>query len=300
MKVALIGYGYWGQMIEKYLARCGMELEYVVDLHDTGHPKKQDDINVVWKDSAIESVIVCTPISTHYKICKDALLAGKHVFCEKPTTKTLKEYQELQELASKEGKVLYTDYIYTTSPSVQYIKEMFLTIGKLYAVKGHIEQFGNFYPEDDVYEVLGVHIASAINYITNKHSCQSIFHHLLTDVLPLSGEMEYELENGCRVSIYCSLVGTKKIRSIQFVGEYGIIDFSLNTKPNVIIRYYKCKDNEMYINKKIEKTFDESNGLFYALENFKKKDQDQSNRMISLEMYHILTENRKTKKDNIC
>src|SRR5688572_33492227 len=46
-------------------------------------------------DDAIELVIVNTPNNTHYKYCKAALEAGKHVVSEKPFTVTVAEAEEL-------------------------------------------------------------------------------------------------------------------------------------------------------------------------------------------------------------
>lgn len=57
-------------------------------------------------DDAIELVIVNTPNYTHYEFVKKALLAGKHVVVEKPFTVTVKEGEELIELADKQNKKL--------------------------------------------------------------------------------------------------------------------------------------------------------------------------------------------------
>src|SRR5690348_8783344 len=46
-------------------------------------------------DPQIELVIVNTPNATHYEYSKAALLAGKHVICEKPFTVTVEEADEL-------------------------------------------------------------------------------------------------------------------------------------------------------------------------------------------------------------
>lgn len=54
-------------------------------------------------DEAIELVVVNTPNKTHYDYTKQALLAGKHVICEKPFTVTVAEAEELIELAASKG-----------------------------------------------------------------------------------------------------------------------------------------------------------------------------------------------------
>lgn len=54
----------------------------------------------------IELVVVNTPNSTHYEFAKQALLAGKHVVCEKPFTVTVAQAEELIQTAGKQNKKL--------------------------------------------------------------------------------------------------------------------------------------------------------------------------------------------------
>ncbi len=57
-------------------------------------------------DECIELIVVNTPNNTHYDFTKQALLAGKHVICEKPFTVTVAQAEELIELAASEQKIL--------------------------------------------------------------------------------------------------------------------------------------------------------------------------------------------------
>jgi hypothetical protein len=49
----------------------------------------------------VDAVVVATPDHTHAVVSAAALRAGKHVFCEKPLTRTLHESRALRELARK-------------------------------------------------------------------------------------------------------------------------------------------------------------------------------------------------------
>jgi len=57
-------------------------------------------------DELVELVIVNTPNYTHFEYAQKALQAGKHVIVEKPFTVTVKEAQELIDLAKKQNKIL--------------------------------------------------------------------------------------------------------------------------------------------------------------------------------------------------
>ena len=57
------------------------------------------------KEKQLDAVVIATPDHWHARICKDAIEAGKHVYCEKPLTHTLAESRQLRDLA-KNSKVI--------------------------------------------------------------------------------------------------------------------------------------------------------------------------------------------------
>lgn len=56
--------------------------------------------------SRVDAVYIASPHDTHYSYTKQALLAGKHVLCEKPMVLSKSEAQELFRLAQNQGVVL--------------------------------------------------------------------------------------------------------------------------------------------------------------------------------------------------
>lgn len=52
----------------------------------------------------IDAVLIATPLYTHFPITKDALLAGKHVFCEKSLVFKPEEVHELRQLVNDRPK----------------------------------------------------------------------------------------------------------------------------------------------------------------------------------------------------
>ena len=61
------------------------------------------DYREVLRDPAIDAVHIGTPNAQHFSMAKDALVAGKHVICEKPLTTTVAEAEELVALAARQG-----------------------------------------------------------------------------------------------------------------------------------------------------------------------------------------------------
>ena len=68
-------------------------------------PKFTDNEDDIIYDKDIDIVDVCTPNIYHYKTVKKSILAGKHVYCEKPLAVTLEQAKELASLAKEKGVI---------------------------------------------------------------------------------------------------------------------------------------------------------------------------------------------------
>lgn len=97
-------------------------------------------------DEEIEIVYVATPNSIHFSQAKAALIAGKHVICEKPFTPTVAEALELIALAKEKHLLLFEAITLAHHPHYQYIKENLPKLGKLKVVTATFCQFSSRYP----------------------------------------------------------------------------------------------------------------------------------------------------------
>ena len=61
------------------------------------------DLAAILADPEVDLVVITTPLDSHYDYIKQALLAGKHVLCEKPFLATAQEARELFDLAEALG-----------------------------------------------------------------------------------------------------------------------------------------------------------------------------------------------------
>jgi scyllo-inositol 2-dehydrogenase (NADP+) len=68
--------------------------------------KSHSSLESVLQDATIDLVVVNTPTASHYEYAKQALMAGKHVVVEKAFTTTVREAQELKQLAEKQNRKL--------------------------------------------------------------------------------------------------------------------------------------------------------------------------------------------------
>ena len=97
---------YWQTFGKQYSAsqhdwerRAGREFLRLLD----NRPKTFADFRVMLDQmgKSIDAVVVATPDHTHAVVSAAAIRAGKHVFCEKPLTRTVHEARALRDLARK-------------------------------------------------------------------------------------------------------------------------------------------------------------------------------------------------------
>jgi len=99
MKVALIGYGYWGINLARTISQTkGYDLVTIFDedINRISEAKKLYKFEVCTSleevlSKDIEAIFIATPPATHYKVAKKALEANKHIFVEKPFTLNLED-----------------------------------------------------------------------------------------------------------------------------------------------------------------------------------------------------------------
>ncbi|ODN74942.1 hypothetical protein L198_08193 [Cryptococcus wingfieldii CBS 7118] len=92
--------------------------------------KPYGDYQGVFDDANVDAVYIGTPHIVHHRNAKDALLAGKHVLCEKPFTLDRDELDELIAIA-KEKKLFLMEAVWTRFQPIAYAIEEVLKSGKL-------------------------------------------------------------------------------------------------------------------------------------------------------------------------
>lgn len=79
-------------------------------------PKLYENYEDMLADGNIDAVTIATPDHWHAKQTLDAFKAGKHVYCEKPMTRTIEEAQAVVAAWKASGKVMQVGVQGTSSP----------------------------------------------------------------------------------------------------------------------------------------------------------------------------------------
>ncbi len=87
-----------------------------------GIPKAYGSQSELFADAEVELVYIALPNDLHYSATKEALLAGKHVLCEKPFVLRALEAKELFELAESRGLFLMEAQKAVFLPTTLYVK----------------------------------------------------------------------------------------------------------------------------------------------------------------------------------
>lgn len=168
VNVGIVGIGMWG----KNLLSVFNSLSNVVGVSYKKDKETKDwlknnypsiastkNYEELLKNKELEVIVIATPIKTHYRIAKDAILAKKHVFVEKPLATNPQEVRELYRLAKKNGVVLFVGYIYLHHPC--YLKLLTLVDpSEIVSIKTKWKKFGSF--NEDIFYNLAVHDISII------------------------------------------------------------------------------------------------------------------------------------------
>jgi predicted dehydrogenase len=170
MVLAQLGCGYWGpNLVRNFSTLPHCRMKYVVDASperrayvETNFPRTQavESSEVVLADPEVKGVIIATPAGTHFTLAKQALLAGKHVFVEKPLATKVAEVDELAGYASAGKLVVMAGHTFIFNAAVRYVKKLIengelgeiryiysqrLNLGR---IRSDIDALWNFAPHD--------------------------------------------------------------------------------------------------------------------------------------------------------
>lgn len=180
IKIGLIGCGHWGPNYIRCFKKpqdsevvicCDLKEENLLKVKELyPHINMTKDYKDILTNPDINSVIIATPASTHYKLIRDSLEFGKNVLAEKPLTLIPEESLNLAKLAEKKDRILMVGHTFLYNPGViklkQYIKEG--ELGKIYYINATRTHLGLI--RDDVNAVwdLAPHDISILNFLTDS------------------------------------------------------------------------------------------------------------------------------------
>ncbi len=177
VRVGLIGLGYWGpKLARNFHSLEGTRMVMASDLRQ----ERLDDLKSHYPDiemttdyrdllngSHLDAVVIATPVSTHYRLARDALLAGKHVMVEKPITGDSIQGAELLSLAEKNNCRLMVGHTFVYNPAVEVVRRIIQSgeLGDIYYMNATRVNLGLLQPDINVMWDLAPHDLSILGYV---------------------------------------------------------------------------------------------------------------------------------------
>ena len=247
IKTGVVGVGHLGQHHTKHYTKIkSAELVGVYDINKAQAKK----IAKQFKTKAfstldemlnlVDGVSIVTPTKEHAKIAKKCISQGKHVFIEKPITKTTKEADKIIALAKKTKVILQVGHIERFNPALTPLKDLiikpkYIEVQRLapYMIRG-----------TDIPVVLDLMIhdidlvLSFISSPVKKIDASGLS--IMTNSVDIANA-RIHFENGSVANITSSRVAKDKVRKIKIFQRnlYITIDFLIG-----LTEIYRVMDKE--------------------------------------------------------
>ncbi len=250
VQFGVIGYGYWGpQLVRNLSSLAGSSVEFIADLDEgqlarahTYHPQSMLTQRAAdLFESDIDAVVIATPVHAHYALARQALLAGKHVFVEKPLVDKVSEAEDLIRLAQERERVLMVGYTFLYHNAVRELRRILNEgqLGKLYYIDTQRLNLGLFHQDVNVVWDLAPHDLSMLRYlldadpVTVRATGAAHIQRGIHDV----AYIHLHYADGMMAHVQLSWLHPSKVRRLTLVGDQQMAVYD-DVEPHDKVRIY--------------------------------------------------------------
>ena len=191
---------------------------------------------------AVDVVDIVTPTLSHFDCAKQSIEKGRHIFIEKPITKTVLEAEAIKTLASQYHVQGQVGHVERFNPSFTAVKEM---IDNPMFIESH--RLAEFNPRGtDVPVVLDlmIHdidiILSVINSKVKTVHASGVA--VISDT-PDIANARIEFENGCVANLTASRISMKNMRKTRFFQKDAYISVNFLSKESEVVKMIEVPEN---------------------------------------------------------
>lgn len=177
-QVAVIGAGYWGKNLVRNFhglqalgAICDSDAERLAAFKEQ-YPAVRvvSAYSEVLTDKTIAAVAIATPAESHAAAIREALLAGKDVFVEKPLCLSVGDGEALVALARKNNRILMVGHLLWYHPAVLKLKELITAgdLGRIQYIYSNRLNLGKIRREENILWSFAPHDISVILGLLNE------------------------------------------------------------------------------------------------------------------------------------
>lgn len=256
IKVGVVGYGYWSPKVINGFKNVQEASVYAVCEKDKSKHEliKSQLPNVkiylhykeLVEDVDIDAIVVTTTVSSHYRIAKEALKAGKNVLLEKPMTEEVWEAEELISLAKDKNKILMVDHTFLYMPAVRALKKVIDSgeLGEIKSIFGNRTNLGLIQKDVDVVYDLAPHDFSILDYLLEeipeeiiKVGTASVIHKYHKKNIDSISNVTLKYKSGKFVNLFYSWLSPVKDRKVFVIGSEKMAVFDMMDKEGQLKVY---------------------------------------------------------------
>jgi UDP-2-acetamido-3-amino-2,3-dideoxy-glucuronate N-acetyltransferase len=242
-KIAVVGCGYWGRNLVRNFNELGAlhticdsdgkVLRQVALKYPQANTESQ--YHRVLLNREIDGVVIASPAAAHYDMAREALLAGKDVFVEKPLALRVEEGREIAGLAEEKGRILLVGLLLLYHPAVVTLKKLIDEgeLGKIQYIYSNRLNLGKFRTEENIMWSFAPHDISVILLLMGDEMPQKISAHggyyLHQDIADVT-MTTMEFRDGVRAHIFVSWLHPYKEQKLVVVGNRKMALFD-DTNP---------------------------------------------------------------------
>ncbi len=242
INLALVGAGYWGKNLARVFNELGV-LRVICDPSEEIFERKSNmypgvsitpSFTDLLNQKEIEAIAIATPAVHHYSMAKNALLAGKHVFVEKPLSLTAEEGLELTELAKTQKRTLFVGHILHYHSAIIKIKQMLAEgeLGRLQYIYSNRLALGKFRREENILWSFAPHDISVILSLVHEEpdSVWAVGSNILHPNIADTTITHMKFPCGVSAHIFVSWLHPFKEQKLVIVGDRKMVTFD-DTAP---------------------------------------------------------------------
>ena len=185
--------------------------------------------------SAVDVVDIVTPTLSHFDCAKEAIEKGKHIFIEKPITKTVEEADQLLVLMHKHHVKGQVGHVERFNPAFTAVKDAI--VNPMFIETHRLAEFNPRGTDVPVVLDLMIHdIDIILSVVKSKvKSVHASGVSVISDT-PDIANARIEFENGCVANLTASRISLKNMRKSRFFQKDAYIAVDFFEKATEVVR----------------------------------------------------------------
>lgn len=252
LKVGVFGVGHLGKFhLNNWREIDEIEIKGFYDPSDVNAGEVARDYQIQRFNDADELIDACdvidivTPTTSHYELCKKAILKSKHVFVEKPMAHTINEAKEIVKLVKEANIKFQVGHVERFNPALLAAREY--DLAPMFIEVHRLSQFNPRGTDVSVILDLMIHDIDIILSLV-KSSIKNVFANgvnVLSDT-PDIANVRMEFDNGCVANLTSSRISIKKMRKMRLFQKDSYIGINFLDKKTEVIKYKTPDDKDVF------------------------------------------------------